>query len=239
MRALCVLLLTLPLLAGCADPVDVGPLLAQQAQLERELEGLRESAQLLDAGKPIFPTDDVAIAIDQGLIEHLITSRLPISHTAAPYDITLDRVAVSLSGAPIVTLRGRVTRQGLLTLDGAATLIGSLTHIELDTASSMLRAQIAVDHLEIERVAGIEALVSGSTLDDVAALLRRDLSRQLPAINLPVRIQQAFELPALTDGPVRLAGGRLPLAARVSRVFAAEGRLWIGVHLTVGEVGGP
>lgn len=214
---------------------NVSPLQAQKAQLERELEGLRESVALLDQGTSIFPPSDIAIGIDQTLVRRLISGVLPFTIKVDPYTLLLDKVEVSFMGAPTVRLHGRVTRAGLLTLDGAATALGSLTDIEVDATSSTLGARISFDHLEIHEAAGLETLLSGSTLDDVAGRIRKEAASQLPALAIPVRVQQDFTLPAVTDGPVRLEAARLPVGARVSRVFATEGRLWVAIHLTLGS----
>lgn len=219
---------------GAGKPeVDLTPLQAQKVRLERELDGLRESVALLDAGKSIFPDDDIAIGVDQTLVRRLIAARLPVTTTIAPYTLTVDTVDVGFLGAPTIRLTGRVAREGLLTLEGAATLHGALVDIDVDAATSTLRARMAIDLLDIERAAGIESLVSGSTLEDVAERLRLATAEQLPQLEIPVRVQQEFTIPPLTDGAVRLEGHRLPLGARVSRVFATEGRLWIGIHLTI------
>ena len=39
----------------------------------------------------------------------------------------------------------------------------------------------------------------------------------------------------VSDGPVRLQGATLPLAASVSNVFAGQGQLWIGIRVELGE----
>jgi hypothetical protein len=225
---------------ACGDsPIDVSPLHARKVQIERELAGLRESVALLNRDGTIFPATDIAIAIDEDLVERLIAARLPYSQTVAPYTLVLDRVEVGFGGAPVVTLHGRVTRDGVVTLEAVASVLGALTELEIDAESSTLRATISVDHIEIEEAAGIDALVSGSALDELAARIRREVAGQLPTLSLPVRLQQEFVVPAITDGPVRLAAARLPVTARVSRVFAAQRRLWIGIHLATGEFSRP
>jgi hypothetical protein len=230
-----VLITALLVSTACGDPpIDVSPLRAQKVQIERELAGLRESVASLDRDGSIFPATDIAIAVDEGLVERLIAARLPYSQALPPYTLVLNRVDVEFGGAPVVTLHGRVTRDGVVTLEGLASVLGSLTDIDIDATSSTLRAIISVDHIEIKEAAGIEALVSGSTLDELAARIRREVTGQLPTLALPVRLQQEFVLPAVTDGPVRLAAARLPVTARVSRVFAAQRRLWIGIHLATG-----
>ena len=223
--------------AACSDPYEgAGPLQAEMVKLERELEGLRESAARLDRGEPVFPTSDVLIAIDESFVQGLIAAQLPIVVHSAPYQVTLTAVDVGFSGAPTVTLRGTITRDGLLTLDAVVGLIGALSQIEIDAGTSTLRARITADHFEIEEASGIEALLSGASLEDVAALVRAALDAQLPTVAIPVRVQQDIEIPGITEGPVRLDSARLPLKVAVSRVLAAEQRLWVSLQVDIGQV---
>lgn len=226
------------LASACADPhAGAGALRAEQALIERELEGLRDSAARLDRGESLFPESDVIVSIDESFVQGLITARLPLELTAAPYRVTLTDVDVGFGGAPTVRLRGTITRDGVVTLEAVVRVSGALSGIEIDTATSTLRATITADHLEIEEASGIESILSGSTLDDVARLVRLEAASQLPTIEIPVRVQQDIDIPAVTDGPVRIKAARLPVRASVSRVFAASGRLWIGLHVEVGQMG--
>lgn len=226
------------LAAGCGDPyAGASALQAEKAQLERELEGLRESAALLSRGESLIPASDVVVAIQDSLVQGLIARRLPIEIVAAPYRIALSAVEVGFKGSPTVQLRGVVTRDGLPGISVAARLIGALSGIEVDTTTFRLRARITADHLDIESTAGVGALFSGSSLDDVAELLRLELVAQLPLVEIPVRVQEDILIPAVTDGPVQMAGVRFPVKASVSRVFAANGRLWIGLHVEVTQAG--
>jgi hypothetical protein len=225
--------------AGCGDPyAGAGPLLAEQALLTRELEGLRASAERLDRGVPILPEDDVLIAIDESFIQGLVTARLPMDIAVPPYMVRLTSAEVGFGGAPTVRLRGTVTRGGLLTLDATLGLIGALTDITIDTSTSTLRAVITADHLDIERASGLEALLSRTSLDDVASLLREALADELPTVEIPIRVQQTLDVAAITDGPVRVDSAQVPINATVSRVVAADSRLWISLRVEVGSPGG-
>jgi len=232
------MLVSAGLASACTDPHEgAGALHAEVVQIERELDGLRESATRLDRGESLFPDSDIVVSIDESFVQGLITARLPLEVTAAPYQVVLTSVDVGFGGAPTVRLRGTITRTGTVTLDAAVVVVGALTGIEIDTATSTLRANIAADHLSIERASGLESLLSGSTLDDVARLVRIEVAAQLPTIEIPVRVQQDITIPAVADGPVRITAARLPVRASVSRVFAANKRLWIGLHVELGAMG--
>ena len=115
-------------------------------------------------------------------------------------------------------------------------MVGALDSIAVDAARGALAAKIVVDHIGIEKAAGIEAIFSGSTMDEVARMIRLQLADQLPPIQIPVKVQQSIELPAVTNGPVRIDGASMPIAANVSRVFAGQGRLWVAIHFQPGEL---
>jgi hypothetical protein len=232
------LLVCAGLASACADPHEgAGALHAETVQVERELDGLRDSAARLARGESLFPDSDIVVSIDESFVQGLITARLPLELTAAPYRVVLTAADVGFGGAPTVRLRGTITRDGMVTLDAAVVVVGALSGIEIDTATSTLSAKIVADHLSFERASGLESFLSGSTLDDVARLVRLEIAPQLPAIEIPVRVQQDIDIPAVTDGPVRIDGARLPVRASVSRVFAANKRLWIGLHVEVGQMG--
>ncbi len=114
--------------------------------------------------------------------------------------------------------------------------MGALEHIRVDAASGTLSAKIAVDHVDLVKVAGVESLVGGGSLDELARTVRKQIEGRLPDIQIPVKIEQAVELPSLTEGPVRLQGARMPLEVAVADVFAGSGRLWVAVRVVPGEV---
>jgi hypothetical protein len=226
------------LASGCADPyAGANVLQAEKAQIERELEGLRESAALLNRGESLMPPSDVVVAIGEELVQGLIARRLPLEIEVQPYQMVLTAVEVGFKGAPTVQLRGMVSRNGLPGIAVAVRLTGALSRIDVDTTTFTLRARIAADHLDIESTAGVGAVFGGSSLDDVAELLRLELVEQLPILEIPVRVQENILIPAVTDGPVRLPEVRFPVKASVSRVFAANGRLWIGLHVEITQPG--
>jgi hypothetical protein len=135
-----------------------------------------------------------------------------------------------------VSLRGRLRRAGNQELEAVVEVLGALDRIAVDPARGALEARIVVDHIGIEKAAGIEALLSGATLDELARAIRMQLGDRLPPIQIPVKVQQSIELPAITTGPVRVDGARMPISANVSQVFAGQGRLWVAIHFQPGDL---
>ncbi|HSP92310.1 MAG TPA: hypothetical protein VLN08_15460, partial [Vicinamibacterales bacterium] len=58
----------------------------------------------------------------------------------------------------------------------------------------------------------------------------------LPPVQIPVEVQHTIDLPAVTRGPVRIDGARLPLTVSVSQIVAARGTLWIALSVEPGAI---
>ena len=241
MRRVCVRRALVPVLAlvlpACGGRFEGGgDLRAQKVVLKREVEGLRESVARLEKGEPILPFEDLAVAIDDTLLRDLISAQLPFEMDVDRFHVSLTEVEAQFRGSPIVRLRGVLSSRERPELVAAVTVIGALVGIEVEASSSTLRANIAVDHIGIEKAAGLEQLLSGSTMDEAARLVRLQLTDRLPPVQIPVKVQQSIDLPAVTSGPVRIDGARMPLQASVSRVLAGQGRLWVAVHFQPGDL---
>jgi hypothetical protein len=213
-----------------------GDLRAQKVILKREVAGLRESVARLEKGQAILPLDDIVIAIDDTLLRDLITAQLPFEMDVDRFHLGLTEAEAQFRGSPVVRLRGALRSKKRPDLAATVNVIGALEDIRVEPSSSTLKAKIAVDHIGIEKAAGIEAILSGSTMDEVARLVRLQLQDMLPPIQIPVKVQQSIDLPAVTTGPVRIDGARMPLQVAVSQVLAGQGRLWISVHFQPGDL---
>ena len=233
----CAIVPALALAAACSRTFEgEGERRAQKVMLQREVDGLREIVGRLERGEPLLPVDDVAVAIDETLVRDLIAAQLPFDADVDRFHLSLKEAEVHFRGSPVVRLRGLLHPRERPELEAAVTVLGALEDIEVDHLSSTLRAKIAVDHIGIEKAAGIESILGGSVLDEAARLLRLQIRDQLPSIRIPVKVQQRIDLPAVSQGPVRIDGASMPLQVTVSQVVAGRGRLWIAVHLRPGDL---
>jgi len=222
--------------AGCGRGYEGGgDLRARKKVLEREVAGLRNAVGRLERHEPLLDDQDLAVAIDDTLLQGVIAAQLPFESEVGEFQLKLEEAEVHFRGAPTVRLRGRLRRKGNA-LEAVVNVVGALDSIAVDATRGALAAKIVVDHIGIEKAAGVETLLSGSTLDEVARMLRLQLADKLPPIQIPVKVQQSIELPAVTNGPVRIDGARMPIAASVSQVFAGQGRLWVAIHFQPGEL---
>lgn len=212
-----------------------GDLRAKKVVLQREVEGIRDIVSRLERGEPVLPLDDVAISIDDTFVRDLVAAQLPFEMDVDRFHLSLTEAEAHFRGSPVVRLRGSLRLEKRPDLEAAVTVIGALEDVQVEEATSTLRTRIAVDHIGIEKAAGIEQVLSGSTMDEVARLVRLQIKDQLPPIQIPVKVQQSIDLPAVTHGPVRIDGARMPLQVAVSQVVAGQGRLWIAVHFQPGD----
>lgn len=221
--------------AACGSRFEGGgDLRAQKVVLQREVEGMRELVARLERHQPMLPLDDVAVSIDEGLARDLITAQLPFEVDVDRFHLRLNHAEVLFRGSPVVRLRGTLHLREKPDLEGALTAVGALEAIQVDPSSSTLKAKIAVDHIGIEKAAGIESILGGAAMDEAARLIRLQIKDQMPPVQIPVKVQQSIDLPAVTHGPVRIDGATMPLQAAVSQVVAGQGKLWIAVHFQPG-----
>lgn len=225
----------LALMAGCDRGFEGGgDLRAQRVVLEREVEGLRAVVARLERGEPMLPPDDIAIAVDEALVRDLIVAQLPFETDVERFRVRLTGADVQFRGSPTVQLQGRLQVRDQPDLTAAVTLFGALDEVRIDHTSNTLEATVAADHLTIAEATGFAQYLSGATIDEVARLVRLEIGAQLPTIRIPVKVQEQIAFPAVTDGPVRVDGARMPLEVAVSQVVAARGRLWVSVRVTPG-----
>jgi hypothetical protein len=222
--------------SGCRRDEGGGDLHARQAALEREAEGLRASVGKLERGEPILPDDAVVVAISESVIKEFLEAQLPFEIDADRFKVKLSQGEAVFRGSPGVRLAGSIWPAERPNLVGEVKAQGALEEIRIEPDTGTLRATIAVDHIDLVQMAGLEKFVAGGSLDELARAVRKQLEPHLPAIQIPVKIEPAVELPSLTEGPVRIQGARMPLEVAVADVFAGRGILWVAVKVVPGEL---
>lgn len=222
--------------AGCAPDKGAGELHAAQVLLEREVKGLRESVAKLDRGEPLFPEEAVVVSIAEEVVRGFVNAQLPVTIELDHYRIELQDAKATFRGTPSVTLTGTIVHKDHPDYVGEVSAIGALDSIDVDAETGTLRADVAVDHVELLKVGGLEKFIGGGTVDELARTVRKQLGGRIPKIQIPVKIEQAIDLPSITHGPVRLQGASMPLAVSVSDVVAGQGVLWIAIGVVPGDL---
>jgi hypothetical protein len=222
--------------AGCRQDEGEGKLHAQLAALEREAEGLRESVAKLERGEAVLPDDAVVVSISEDVVKDFLTAQLPFDADAGSFKVTLTEGEAVFRGSPAVSLRGTIAPSEHPDLIGEIAAKGALENIRVEGETGTLRATIALDHVDLVQVAGLEQFIPDASRNELARTVRMQLAGHLPELQIPVRIEQAVELPSVTDGPVRIRGARMPLEVTIAGVFTGRGLLWIAVRVVPGEL---
>ncbi len=143
---------------GCHDKFEAGgELHGQQVVLRREVEGLRALASRLERHEPMLPEGDAIVAIDDTLVRDMIRAQLPLDADVEGYHVRLERVDVGFRGSPVVRLQGTLHPLQQPSLKAEVEVIGVLEQIEVVPGQTTLKARIAIDHLAIAKVAGLES----------------------------------------------------------------------------------
>ena len=162
--------------------------------------------------------------------------QLPFRIEVEAYRIEMTQAEASFKGSPAVTLTGSIVQKDYPDYVGEVRAIGALDSVQVDPESGTLRARIAVDHVDLLKMGGLEKYLAGSTIDELARSVRMQITGKIPDVQIPVKIEQGIELPSVTDGPVRIQGATMPLAVSVADVLATAGNLWIAVQVVPGEL---
>jgi hypothetical protein len=224
---------------GCRDEVRGGALHAERRLLQREVDGLREAVARLERGDPILPASAVVVTLAETVASEFLTAQLPFEADVEGFHVRLARAAASFRGSPAVELTGEISSRSHPDITGAVRARGALEAIRIDPETGTLRGRVVIDHIDLLEMAGLEAFLSGAAQDELARGIRKRLEGRIPEIEIPVRIAPLVELPAVSEGPVRIAAARMPLEVSVAGVLAGQGVLWVAVEVVPGPLTRP
>jgi hypothetical protein len=216
---------------ACRRQPSGGEVHARLVVLQREVEGLRASTRKLERGDAILPETAVIVSVSDTLIQKFVEAQLPFEMDLESFEVSLSHVEATFEGSPTVRLRGVIRPKGHPELTGKVRAIGALTDVRVDATSGTLRARTSIDHIDLLEMAGLERFLSAGTVDELARLVRQQVQGSVPDVEIPVTIEQGIDLPSLTQGPVRVQGGTLPLQVAVADVFAGGRRLWVAIDV--------
>ena len=230
---LCVLLL--PLLS-CSRP-DAGALWrsAEEARLERQIQGLEALASAAESGALASP-DLLVIGFSEGMMRDLLNAGLPREQIVGRgFTIRADSAEVLFrSSLAVVTVHGRVSRTESPGSYADVTLTGGLEGLEVNEETGRLGARVALYGFEVLKAAagGAESELMRGALQDFTKL--GSVEGLLPPFQVPVRLDREILLRGFGEGPVSVKPGSLPIHLSVARVVPLSGRLWILLNASAG-----
>jgi hypothetical protein len=219
---------------GCARTAEVfqkdSPLASELKLLERQVGSLKTA--ITDAKRGVFfSTGDIAVGVSESVVRSTLAQAFPIERPVGrEFKARIERASVSfqaMQGA--VRLEGRVWALAAPDTYADLILLGGIRDVVVDPRSGVLRAEIVLDGWDVQSAAAVGMEFSW-TKDLVKALGERGLAalRDLvPPLRIPVGIERGIDLKGISEGPVRIPSGHLPIDARVSRVLPLSGRLWV------------
>lgn len=232
-------LLSLSLALGACRQHDTGSarLRAEQAVLERQVQGLEELVALAEQGA-LFPKDAFAIGVDEALVRDLLAAGLPQEQLVAErYRVRVERASVRFeSNQSLITLDGRVSSLNTPGTYADLQLRAGLGRLAIEPLRGRLQAQVVLDHFEVRRAAaaGAESRVVSALIEELGRERLDAFEGLVPLLEIPVRLDQSLVLKGTSEGPVAVSAGELPVRVAVSRVIPLSGRLWVLLDISAG-----
>jgi hypothetical protein len=223
---------------GCRQPGEPTRVLAREEHLRRQIEDLRFLVERAEKGT-LVPAEGALIAISEDLAWRLLQLALPRDVVlGGRYRARLEKAEVRFrDGHGAVRLDGRVSwseQADLYDADVSAdvTVFARLEAVEVDHQRGVLVARVVPIGFELHRLTlGEESRGARRLAEGVAVEMAENLSSLSFPVTIPVAIEHELRFSGVSDGPVRLQAGSIPLRAVVRDAAAHGGRLWIVVDV--------
>jgi hypothetical protein len=203
---------------------------AKKQLYEKQITGLEET--LAQVRKDGIRRERILIGVNEAVFREVVSATLP-------REVLLkDRVRLRIEKAEpyfrytegVVAFECRLSSVAHPSLFVAARLAGGIDRV--DFVGGRLSAHVKIYYFEL----------MGSALGDMGRAVLEGLVRGnldlvtdvLPAIEIPVRVEQGVSIKGLGEGPVSVKPGTLPFAASVARVLSLDRRLWISLQVEAG-----
>jgi hypothetical protein len=204
----------------------------EELVLQREVQKLREQVAAAEAGT-LLDFEQMLVVVDQDLVQRLLASAMPLEGDAGQgFRVRIDTARAEFANGVALVHLAREASLAAGGISAEMSVYGGLDVVELDPASGVLRARVAVYAVEIPKadVLGIDQPARRLT----QALAEGGLETLLGPIEVPVRIEDRLRLPALRTRRVGIPALDVPVAATVSSLRVFAGKLWVGVRAHAG-----
>lgn len=228
------------LLAACErqDP-SARARVVERDQLRREVAGF-QVLERFAPGKLMDREHEVIVTVSDTLLRSLLAASFPITVTLP------NRLTMTLSGANVafranvarVDIAGSLRRSVFPRVNAAVFLRGALDSFVV-YRGGVLRSRITIDDVSLTAPTGTNEPLNPIVVAVLQRIVERslpELTESLPAVALPVRIDQAMKLPGFgPEGTLSVAPSAAPMTVAVSRLIAFQNRLWIILRVELGE----
>jgi hypothetical protein len=209
---------------------EVAEARAKRALYEKQVAGLE--AELLGIREKGLSRERILIGVNEAVFREVVSATLPREIVfGEQLNLRLEKAEAYFRYTQgVIAFEGRVASTARPSLFVAVRLAGGIDNVSF--TAGRLSAHVKIYYFEL----------LGSALGDlgkavVEGLVRSHLdlvTEALPAIEIPVRVDQGVTIDGLGEGPVSVKPGTLPFSASVARILSLDGRLWIALELRAG-----
>lgn len=218
-----------PSLVGCSrGSIWDGHRLA----LEAELSALQAYVSV-GPGRSLADFDDILVVIREELVHRLIDAVLPVEATVRDLRLRVDSARVEFRpGVAIVRLATRVSPVRASGLSADVSLLGALEIQPFREEAEALAARVRMFGLDTRDVRlGALAPPAERLVDELARLRATELNDLLGTIQIPVRLVEVVQVPALELDEVTIPEARLPVRFELASVRVLEGGLFASFRI--------
>jgi hypothetical protein len=219
--------------AGCQKREAPETVLARStAEFRRaQIAGLEKEIARVESGE-LVTKDQLAIGISEDTVEALLNASLPQETVVAGHLRVRIESAQPIFRGSQAALLFRATASSVDAPDASATieLGGALEQFRLEKGT--LFAKVSLGHFTVR-----EASVGELAADALDGVVRANLALiqdAIPALEIPVQIEQSIRIGGLTEGAVVARPGSLPLQVSVTQVLPINERLWVLLQAKAG-----
>jgi hypothetical protein len=212
-----------------AEPLEHTRLRAQKHFLQAQIAGLEDVVGRAERGE-MTTLDDVAIGVDEGVVQQLLSVTLPIERVVGQrLRIRIDSARPLFRGnQAAVTFRARAASEDLPSAYLTLELAGTLGDFRLEEGRLTTHPRI----LHFGVVESSVGTVAASALQELVRANLPAIEAEIPSLEIPVQLEQSVRIAAERLGPITVRPGELPLKMAVDHVLPVNQRLWILISVT-------
>lgn len=216
---------------GCSSDRATAALMAERAQLTREVAGLRDLRHISDSGLVRHP-DELVLSVADSVLQRMLVASLPVT-LVIPGALTVQLTDAHLTfrgNVARVNVAGRVYRAAFPRATADLTVRGTLDEFVVDRARAV-HSRIRLDDAVIASPRDVPSALNTFAMAVLQRLVDRSLPQigsALPDVTLPVRFDHELRLPGFgPEGALAVEPARADLSISASRVLAYENRLTV------------
>jgi hypothetical protein len=238
-RRAVLLLLPIALLA-CRSDERMRAMLAERAQLQREIAGFRALDTVMTRGL-LADSNEIVLSVSDSVVRAVLSASMPIDVSlAGQVQARLTGITLAFRGnVARVVIQGTAVRDRFPRAAAKLELRGALERFRVDSAEA-LHASIRLDDATLASPRGVPYALDGAALALLQIVVDRalpQLGAALPELTLPVRLDRALNLPGFgPEGALTVQPARALLSMRASRVLAYRNRLTVVLRVERGPL---